>query len=286
MFVKYIGPNQTLRNEINAILNIGLDVDPQTGVPDPQQGLAKRARKIRDVIEKWKDRVHPNFIKEMANVAEWASQPKETVEKPSMPNPEAYNLRNEDQLAEFLGECQDAFIRLDRYHTEDKKVKSLPEREPSNRFMEMSNGIRRLFESLEETGKIIERPKHVYHFTEMGDGLCIEVLDKADVEYFRSLADQTKGCLEDDVKYVIVPAPGEKKAEPEKPVEKTKTAPATQPTSSNSDDNLADSYQSESLASLLSECSKQELIDTYPDIGLEMKMSKVQMIEKIMESEK
>lgn len=284
MIIKYTPPSRTLKEEIEAILNVGLELN-EKGFPDAAAGLVKRGKALRDLIERWANKVSPAFIDSAKVVLAWAAESAASGKKPQFPNPALYDLENEKQRDQFVEDAQQSFQYLDKFYRDDGAAKRLPTLEPANRFAEMSNGLRRLADGQRPSGKVIIRNAIQYLFEEFTgiDGMYVEVRNPAHVQFFTKLCQDCKVILpfEDENRYEIVrEMPGLKPDEAQKTSTTHKPKTTRKPREKKAEPPKADDPDpKEEMRRTLEALSVEELLGTY---GLTDGMTQEEMIEKIV----
>lgn len=206
-FLEYVKPNQELRKEMADILNVGTD-------KGSEGGLAERAKALRNILIKWKEKLSKGFVQEINNLLKYSAVLVDSQGRPKPPHWKGYNVKEYGKVVE------DAWQRLIDYYEDKESQKRLPTQNISSLFVLMADGLQKLVKRLAgQDAPMISRGGINYAMVdgELWPGhQVVEITNKDHTREFSDLSRNCKNTKEDQVKYIFHESLPKDTAGPEK----------------------------------------------------------------------
>lgn len=194
-YIEYIRPSQELKEDIEKILEVGL----QSGALD---GLAERAKAIKAIESKWQGRLSQNFLKRLDEILQLAIISMDQTGKPVLPNCKSY-----DDIEEYSKDVSKAFNALSEYHDNKERIENAPSIDPGDRFVIITEKVKALVSALDlPQSTVIERDGSRYviqETTEWPGHAVSEVHNKKHIMFMQEIVNQTKNVTADLTKFLM-----------------------------------------------------------------------------------
>jgi len=110
--LEFIPPSIELANDIKKIIETGKNLDSNSA-------NAERVKLIRNLLKKWDGKLHKNFVETLENIIVVA----EKNEIPQLPDENAYDFSDKEQLKNYISNIKKAWEELKDYY-ENKSIKN------------------------------------------------------------------------------------------------------------------------------------------------------------------